>query len=98
MEKEKLKIFEGLYVTLKTESCFIKGKLNRVDDDTVHLISAQVVYKPAFHEVFTQPVQVFDWIIVNPYKVYDCWDTFDQVGNKYTFTPTQTTSPTIQAF
>lgn len=84
MNKEELKTFEGLYVTLRTDSSFIKGKLTRVDDDTVHLNEAQIAYKPAFHEVFTQPVQVFDWIIVNPYKIYDCYLTFDQVSKNYT--------------
>lgn len=84
MEKEKLKTFEGLYVTLKTDSCFIKGKLTRVDDDTVHLNQAQVVYKPSFHETFTQPVQSFEWLLVNPYKIWDCYLTYEQVSNNYT--------------
>lgn len=84
MEREKLKGFQGLYVTLKTDSSFIKGKLTHVDDDSLIVTDAELIKRPSFSDTYSDTLSKATWLIVNPYKVWDCCLTYEQLSNNYT--------------
>lgn len=84
METEKLKSFQGLYITIKTDACFIKGKLTHVDDDSLIINQADVIKLPSFLDTYSDNIMAFSWIVVNRRKVWDCFPSYEQLSNNYT--------------
>lgn len=84
MDKEKLKRLHGLHVTVKTDSTFIKGKLTHVDEDSVILTDAECIQKPHIFESYSDSIVKTSWLVLNPFKIWDAWPTYEQVSNNYT--------------
>ncbi len=84
MKKEQLYYLINQRAVLVTETCYISGKIVAVDDSCTQLINAQIIDKPAFHDVFKEPSRKeITWLIVNNMKIWDAYAETNSLNYKY---------------
>ncbi len=84
MEKAKLTYLIKARATLVTESCYIFGTVIAVDDSCTQVVDAQIIERPAFHDVYKEAFKKeITWLLINNMKIWDAYVEPSSFDYKY---------------